>query len=88
MDNNKKPPFPLVPVPEAKEVDDVVEALGLVPEEFNFRFILDGKEVAKFWWDKEDKRLKFDGDLDESAKILFQLVQMYFLEWECQRGNG
>lgn len=87
MDKNNKPPFPLV-VPEAKEVDNVPTTLGLVPEEFTFRFMLNGEEVAKFWWHKEERRLKFDGNMDESAKILFGLVQMYFLEWELQRGDG
>ncbi len=85
MDDNKKPP---VPMPDFEFEDDVPAATGMTaPDQYNFAFVIDGLEVGKFFWNPEERRLKFEGELDASAKILFELVQMYFLEWERTRGN-
>ena len=46
---------------------------------FNLTFDLDGKTIGRFWY--EDKQLKFEGDVDESAKIWIDFVISKFMEW-------
>ncbi len=49
---------------------------------FNLTFDLDGKTIGKFWY--EDHQLKFEGDVDESAKIWIDFVISKFMEWHAE----
>jgi hypothetical protein len=46
---------------------------------FNITFDLDGETIGKFFY--EDKQLKFEGDVDESAQIWIDWVIAKFMEW-------
>jgi len=46
---------------------------------FSLTFDLDGKIIGRFYY--EDKRLKFEGDCDESAQIWVDFVISKFMEW-------
>jgi len=46
---------------------------------FNITFDLEGKTIGKFFY--EDKQLKFEGDVDESAQIWIDWVIAKFMEW-------
>ncbi len=41
----------------------------------SFSFCEDTREVAKMWFDKEEGKLKFIGDMDVAASALFTLVE-------------
>ena len=57
------------------------------PSEFTMTFVQDGKNIATLTWDPEDRELKFNGQLNKSADLLFELFRMKFEEWEAQRGD-
>lgn len=42
---------------------------GVSIAEPNYTIIEEGKEVGRFWFDKETGRFKFDGDMETSAQI-------------------
>jgi hypothetical protein len=46
---------------------------------FNLTFDLDGKTIGKFFY--EDKQLKFEGDVDESAQVWVDWVIEKFMGW-------
>jgi hypothetical protein len=47
--------------------------------DFNITFDLDGKTIGKFWY--EDKQLKFEGEVSESAQVWVDWVIAKFMEW-------
>ncbi len=44
------------------------------PTESNYTIVEDGKQVGKFWFDEEERRFKFEGDMEASAQIFAQHI--------------
>lgn len=53
----------------------------LKPQQFNYCFIQEGKEVGKIWWDEELHRLRFQGQVDETVWVLMKELQRQFDAW-------
>ena len=66
-------------VPAPVDPEEVPIAFRSEKSAFNLTFDLDGKTIGRFFY--EDKQLKFEGDVDESAKIWIDFVISKFMEW-------
>ena len=42
---------------------------GIAMTEQSYTLVEEGKQVGKWWFDEEEKRFKFEGDLELSAQI-------------------